>query len=70
LVIGVVCFLRPEKGLPTLVEAFADVRILAPNLRLAIIGSGPVLSQLQSLALSACWTLACSSPPPAGWRIG
>jgi glycosyltransferase involved in cell wall biosynthesis len=59
LVIGVVCVLRPEKGLPTLVEAFAAVRNLAPHLRLAIVGSGPVLPQLQSLArdlgvLDAC----------------
>lgn len=50
LVIGVVCLLRPEKGLPTLVEAFAAVRKLAPHLRLAIVGSGPMLPELQSRA--------------------
>jgi L-malate glycosyltransferase len=59
LVIGVMCVLRPEKGLTTLVEAFAAVRGLAPNLRLAIVGSGPVLPQLQTCArdlgvLDAC----------------
>src|SRR6202041_2747638 len=53
------CVLRPEKGLPTLVEAFAAVRRLAPNMRLAIVGSGPVLPQLQTRArdlgvLDAC----------------
>jgi glycosyltransferase involved in cell wall biosynthesis len=58
-VIGVVCVLRPEKGLTTLVEAFAAVRNLAPNLRLAIVGSGPMLPQIQSRArdlgvLDAC----------------
>jgi glycosyltransferase involved in cell wall biosynthesis len=59
LVIGAVCVLRPEKGLPTLLEAFAAVRKLAPDLRLAIIGSGPMLPGLQKRAgelgiLSAC----------------
>jgi glycosyltransferase involved in cell wall biosynthesis len=48
--IGVVCVLRPEKGLPTLVDAFAQVRHLAPGLRLAIVGSGPVLPELQRRA--------------------
>jgi len=50
LTIGAVCVLRPEKGLSTLVEAFAAVRNLAPNLRLAIVGSGPGLPELQSRA--------------------
>ncbi len=59
LVIGTVCVLRPEKGLPTLVEAFAAMRKLAPNLRLAIVGSGPMLGELQRRAgelgvLDAC----------------
>lgn len=50
LTVGVVCALRPEKGLPTLVEAFARVyrggRVRRP-LRLLIVGSGPVLGALQ-----------------------
>jgi glycosyltransferase involved in cell wall biosynthesis len=59
LVIGTVCVLRPEKGLSTLVDAFALVGNLAPNLRLAIVGSGPMLPELQRRAselgiLDAC----------------
>jgi len=44
-VIGVVCALRPEKALPTLVEAFARVR--QPGVRLCIVGSGPVQAELE-----------------------
>ena len=52
IVIGVVCALRPEKGLPTLVEAFAKTLSSYPadrrsRIRLAIIGSGPMLGPLQ-----------------------
>jgi glycosyltransferase involved in cell wall biosynthesis len=50
LVIGVVCVLRREKGLATLVEAFAQVRERQPGMRLAIIGTGPELGPLQQLA--------------------
>ena len=46
--IGVVCALRPEKGLPTLVQAFAEV----PGARLVVVGSGPMLGELQGLAMS------------------
>ncbi len=44
--IGVVCALRPEKGLPTLVEAFAQV----PGTQLVMVGSGPMLPELQRQA--------------------
>lgn len=54
LVIGVVCALRPEKGLLTLVEAFAQVRHLQPELKLAIVGSGPMLDAMQSRARQLC----------------
>jgi glycosyltransferase involved in cell wall biosynthesis len=47
LVIGVVCGLRPEKGLDTLLDAFAAVRGLVPGMKLAIVGSGPCLASLQ-----------------------
>lgn len=50
LTIGVVCALRPEKGLPTLVEAFGRVAKKRPDLRLAVVGSGPVLEELQKRA--------------------
>jgi glycosyltransferase involved in cell wall biosynthesis len=39
-VIGVVCALRPEKGLGTLVEGFAAVHREFPSARLVIVGSG------------------------------
>ena len=57
LVIGVVCALRPEKGLPTLVEAFATVVSAGPadlcsGLRLAIVGSGPMLGRLQEMSVA------------------
>ena len=45
LVIGSVCGLRPEKNLPLLVEAFAALR-LGETVRLAIVGSGPMLAAL------------------------
>jgi L-malate glycosyltransferase len=50
LVIGVVCALRPEKGLLTLLEAFAQVRHLQPGLKLAMVGSGSMLERVQSRA--------------------
>ena len=50
LVIGVVCVLRPEKGLPTLLKAFAQSTALDREARLLIVGSGSELSNLQSLA--------------------
>ncbi|HEX4593338.1 MAG TPA: glycosyltransferase, partial [Bryobacteraceae bacterium] len=46
LVIGVVCVLRPEKGLPTLLRAFAEVRKTDPRVKLAIVGSGPMRDTL------------------------
>src|SRR6185295_14577053 len=48
LTIGVVCALRPEKDLATLIRAFAHAR--RPHWRLVIVGSGPVLPELQQLA--------------------
>ena len=50
LVIGALCVLRPEKGLTTLVDAFALVRGAAPGLRLLIVGSGPMLPELRRRA--------------------
>jgi L-malate glycosyltransferase len=50
LVIGAVCVLRPEKDLPTLVEAFARVSRIASGLVLLIVGSGPMLAALQDRA--------------------
>jgi glycosyltransferase involved in cell wall biosynthesis len=50
LVIGVVCALRPEKGLLTLVDAFARVRPLRQQMKLVFVGSGPSLSEIQTRA--------------------
>lgn len=51
-VVGVVCALRPEKGLPTLVQAFASALPHFPALRLLIVGSGPEEQSLKQLAAS------------------
>jgi glycosyltransferase involved in cell wall biosynthesis len=53
LVIGVVCALRPEKNLATLLDAFARVRPLHKEMKLAIVGNGPTLVQLQKHAKKA-----------------
>lgn len=50
LVIGVVCVLRPEKDLVTLIETFALIAADTRDVRLAIVGSGPELARLESLA--------------------
>jgi len=50
IVIGVVCALRPEKDLCTLIDAFALVRDVVPGLKLLIAGSGPMGEKLQARA--------------------
>ncbi|HUE03338.1 MAG TPA: glycosyltransferase family 4 protein [Bryobacteraceae bacterium] len=50
LVVGVVCSLRPEKGLSTLLDAFAALRACVPAVKLAIVGGGPCLAELQQRA--------------------
>jgi len=62
-VIGVVCALRPEKGLATLLEAFARVRRRGPNVRLAVVGSGPVLPELEARAGELGIREACHFEP-------
>ncbi len=49
--IGVLCALRPEKDLGTLIEAFARIR--RPGLRLLIVGGGSMLNALK-LQAQAC----------------
>ncbi|HKY20060.1 MAG TPA: glycosyltransferase [Vicinamibacterales bacterium] len=49
-VIGIVCALRPEKDLHTLLQAFAHVRGIDSRLKLAIVGSGPSLNELLATA--------------------
>lgn len=50
LMVGVVCGLRPEKGLETLLDAFAAVRDLQAGMKLCIVGSGVCLEALQARA--------------------
>jgi L-malate glycosyltransferase len=50
IVIGVICALRPEKGVETLLEAFATLNVPQNVARLRIIGSGPSLPSLEQLA--------------------
>ena len=47
LVIGVVCVLRPEKDVATLLKGFAGIRNLGPRVKLAIVGSGPMRDPLE-----------------------
>lgn len=48
--IGTVCALRPEKGLPTLLGAFAVVHASRLQARLLLVGSGPELPRLEQMA--------------------
>ena len=60
-VIGVVCALRPEKGLDTLLRAFA--KLSRQNAMLAIVGSGPELPRLTALAGELGITARCHFEP-------
>ncbi len=66
LAIGVVCALRPEKDLATLLRAFAAVRFARPGLKLAIVGSGPDLAALESLAAELGIEEQCVFVPATG----
>jgi glycosyltransferase involved in cell wall biosynthesis len=50
LTVGVVCALRSEKGLETLLEAFSLIQAAAPELRLLIVGDGPERASLERRA--------------------
>jgi glycosyltransferase involved in cell wall biosynthesis len=50
LVVGVVCVLRPEKGLLVLLEAFACACREAAGMKLVFVGSGPMKDELRLLA--------------------
>ncbi|MDX2150587.1 MAG: glycosyltransferase [Bryobacteraceae bacterium] len=69
LVIGTVAALRPEKGLATLLEAFAAARL--EDARLVIIGSGPILPTLQAhaaaLGLAASTLFIAATTEVADW---
>lgn len=52
MVIGTVAVLRPEKGLPTLFEAFAQVSRVHSGMKLLVVGSGSMRQELETLANS------------------
>jgi len=62
-VIGVVCALRPEKGLTLLLDAFAQVRAAHPDARLLVVGSGPTLAELEARARALRLEAACRFQP-------
>jgi glycosyltransferase involved in cell wall biosynthesis len=62
-VIGVVCGLRAEKGLPVLLDAFARVRALREGMKLAVVGSGPMLGELEARARELGIFEACVFQP-------
>jgi len=61
--------LHPQKGLDVLLEAVAKLRSEVPDVRLAIVGEGPLLASLQAnierLGLGAAVVLAGPSPNAA-----
>jgi glycosyltransferase involved in cell wall biosynthesis len=59
-VIGCVCALRPEKGLDTLIRAFAGVRDFAT---LLIVGSGPQEAELRALTFELGLEADCHFEP-------
>jgi L-malate glycosyltransferase len=63
LVIGSVCALRPEKRIDLLVKAFARVRPLQPDMKLAIVGSGRELPDLEQLSESLQVRADCHFEP-------
>lgn len=63
IVIGVICALRPEKGLDTLLEAFARLDTPHAMARLRIVGSGPSLSSLEQLAQKLHLGSRCTFEP-------
>ncbi|MGI8988825.1 MAG: glycosyltransferase family 4 protein [Bryobacteraceae bacterium] len=72
--IGVVCALRPEKGLDTLLKAFTLVYAKNSGLKLVLVGDGPSKSALQAQAarlgiLDAC-TFAPTTSRVADWLRG
>lgn len=70
-VIGTVAVLRPEKDLPTLVKAFAEVLRTDSRARLLIVGEGPVKASLEQHAAELGIAHACVFQPasenPAEW---
>jgi len=62
--IGVVCALRPEKDVGTLIEAFARIR--RPGVRLLIVGSGSMAGELRLQAEASGLADDCTFVPSTG----
>jgi L-malate glycosyltransferase len=65
LAIGVVCALRPEKGLGTLLDAFARLHGKWPRTRLLVVGGGPMREPLGQRAAELGLGTACHFQPAA-----
>jgi glycosyltransferase involved in cell wall biosynthesis len=65
LTIGVVCAVRPEKDLSTLLRAFACVRSVQPKLKLVVVGSGPSRGGLLRLSRDLGIEADCHFEPAA-----
>jgi glycosyltransferase involved in cell wall biosynthesis len=63
LVIGAICALRREKRLDLLLQAFAKVRHLGTGIKLLIVGSGPMLPDLEKLQASLGLAADCIFEP-------
>jgi glycosyltransferase involved in cell wall biosynthesis len=63
LTIGTLCVLRPEKSLGTLLEACARLRPAFPEARLVVVGSGPMLPELEALAARLGVAAKCHFEP-------
>jgi glycosyltransferase involved in cell wall biosynthesis len=63
LVVGTVCALRAEKRIDLLIDAFAKVHSLRPMMKLAIVGSGVMLSKLEQQAANLGIREACVFQP-------
>jgi len=61
--IGVVCALRPEKDLGTLLRAFAQVRAAHPAARLLLVGSGSCRPALEDLSRALGLGASCRFEP-------
>lgn len=70
-VVGVICALRAEKDLPTLLRAFATLLKQRPEARLLIVGSGPeetILKRLaDELAIAHAALFSSSTPDVIPW---
>lgn len=63
LTIGVVCALRLEKDLGTLIRAFAAVRGIHQGIKLVIVGSGPAAGSLETLSRELQLAGSCHFEP-------